>query len=163
MIEVKDVKRLGKLKEDENLRFRQFLKINADEDELDKQFKELHNKYFKIYDCKKCRNCCKELGTVIKEDELDAITETLNINKDNFKKKYLEEDEDKYIFKTKGCQFLNNNNCKVEKCLPKSCKDYPFTDKEDRLYSMYSIIGNASICPVVYEILEELKKEYNFK
>ena len=49
MIEVKDVKRLGKLKEDENLRFRQFLKINADEDELDKQFKELHNKYFKIY------------------------------------------------------------------------------------------------------------------
>lgn len=30
MIEVKDVKRLGKLKEDENLRFRQFLKINAD-------------------------------------------------------------------------------------------------------------------------------------
>ena len=85
------------------------------------------------------------------EDELDAITETLNINKDNFKKKYLEEDEDKYIFKTKGCQFLNNNNCKVKKCLPKSCKDYPFTDKEDRLYSMYSIIDNASICPVVYE------------
>ncbi len=71
MIEVKDVKRLGKLKEDENLRFRQFLKINADEDELDKQFKELHNKYFKIYDCKKCRNCCRELGTVITEDELD--------------------------------------------------------------------------------------------
>ena len=23
---------------------------------------------------------------------------------------------------------------------------------------MYSIIGNASICPVVYEILEELRK-----
>lgn len=51
MIEVKDIKRLGNLKEEENLRFRQFLKMNADPDKLDRQFKELHNKYFKIYDC----------------------------------------------------------------------------------------------------------------
>ena len=163
MIEVKAIKRLGNLKEEENLRFRQFLKMNADPDKLDRQFKELHNKYFKIYDCSKCRNCCRELGTVITEDELDAITKTLHIDKEKFKKKYLEEDDDRYKFKTKSCQFLNNNNCKVKKSLPKSCKDYPFTDKEDRLYSMYSIIGNASICPVVYEILEELKKKYNFR
>ena len=71
MIEVKDIKRFGNLKEEENLRFRQFLKMNADPDKLDRQFKELHNKYFKIYDCSKCRNCCRELGTVITEDELD--------------------------------------------------------------------------------------------
>ena len=39
MIEVKDIKRLGNLKEEENLRFRQFLKMNADPDKLDRQFK----------------------------------------------------------------------------------------------------------------------------
>lgn len=114
MIEAKAIKRLGNLKEEENLRFRQFLKMNADPDKLDRQFKELHNKYFKIYDCSKCRNCCRELGTVITEDELDAITKTLHIDKEKFKKKYLEEDDDRYKFKTKSCQFLNNNNCKVK-------------------------------------------------
>lgn len=39
MIEVKDIKRLGNLKEEENLRFRQFLKMNADPDNLDRSLK----------------------------------------------------------------------------------------------------------------------------
>lgn len=39
MIEVKDIKRLGNLKEEENLRFRQFLKMNADSDKLDSSLK----------------------------------------------------------------------------------------------------------------------------
>ena len=70
--------------------------MNADPDKLDRQFKELHNKYFKIYDCSKCRNCCRELGTVITEDELEAITKTLHSDKEKFEKKYLEEDDDRY-------------------------------------------------------------------
>ena len=57
----------------------------------------------------------------------------------------------------------SNNNCKIEKCLPSSCVEYPYTNKEERLFSLYSVIGNVSICPVVYEILEELKNEYNFR
>lgn len=34
-------------------------------------------------------------------------------------------------------------------------KEYPYTDKGERLFSLYSIIANASICLVVYEILED--------
>ena len=125
MIDIKDLKHLAKQKENENYRFRQFLKIHADEEELDKQFKELHNKY---------------------------IQENLN------------EEYGEYTFKEKRCKFLDeNNNCKVKECLPKSCKEYPYTNKEERLFSLYSVISNASVCPVVYEILEELKKIYNFK
>ena len=61
-------------------------------------------------------------------------------------------------------QFLDDdNNCLAENCLPESCMDYPYTNKSKRLFSLYSIIGNACICPVVYEILEELKKIYHFK
>ena len=55
MIEVKDIERLGKSKEKENLRFREYLKMRADDEVLDMQFKELHEKYFKVDDCSTCR------------------------------------------------------------------------------------------------------------
>ena len=49
----------AKKRENENLRFRTFLKCNADEEKLDRQFKELHDELFAMYDCNRCRNCCK--------------------------------------------------------------------------------------------------------
>lgn len=162
MVDLNDIERLGKLKEKENYRFRLFLKENADEDELDKQFKELHERYFKIYDCTKCRNCCKKIGTIIKEDELTKICEELKID-ERFVSDNLEEKYGEYTFKKDKCLFLDGNTCKVEKCLPIACREYPYTNKEERLFSLYSVISNASICPVVYEILEDLKKIYKFR
>ena len=50
MIDIIDLEELSKEKENENYRFRKYLKIHADEEELDRQFKRLHQKYFKIYD-----------------------------------------------------------------------------------------------------------------
>ena len=163
MIDVNDLKELANNKKDENFRFRSYLKSHADEDELDKQFKRLHDKYFKIYDCKKCRNCCKEIGISFDDDELDNICKYLKLDKDKFKEK-LNNQYGEYSFKNKKCEFLDeNNNCKIEKCLPRTCKEYPYTNKEERLFSLISIVANASVCPVVYEILEDLKKVYNFK
>ena len=166
MIDIKDLKHLANQKENENYRFRHFLKIYADEEELDKQFKELHNKYFKIYDCKKCRNCCKEIGISMDENELNKICKYIKLDKNKYIQENLNKKYGEYTFKEKRCKFLDeNNNCKVKECLPKSCKEYPYTDKEERLFSLYSVISNASVCPVVYEILEELKNIYiyNFK
>jgi hypothetical protein len=43
-----------------------------------------------------------------------------------------------------------------------SCKEFPYTDQPDRLYSLYSVLTAASVCPAAYEILEALKELYNF-
>ena len=59
MIVPRKVKFEAKKKENENLEFRTFLKCHADETELDKQFKRLHDELFSNYDCSRCRNCCK--------------------------------------------------------------------------------------------------------
>lgn len=164
MIDIIDLEELSKEKENENYRFRKYLKIHADEEELDRQFKRLHQKYFKIYDCSKCRNCCKKIGISMDEDELNNICNYLKIDKEKFIKDNLIENYGEYSFKETKCKFLDDdNNCKISKCLPRTCIEYPYTDKEERLFSLYSIISNASVCPVVYEIIEELKKEYNFK
>lgn len=160
MIDIKKLNKYGKLKEEENFLFRQFLKENADSEKLDKQFKELHEKYFKIMDCSKCLNCCKKLGSTFTKEEFDKICEKFNLDKEKFIKKYFKE-ENKYILKP--CLFLKDKKCMLDKNKPLACKEYPFTNKKDRLFSLYSIIDNSKICPVVYEILEELKDIYNFK
>ena len=59
MLAPRKVKFEAKKKMNENLAFRTFLKCNADEETLDKQFKELHEELFEQYDCSRCRNCCK--------------------------------------------------------------------------------------------------------
>ena len=77
MIDIKGLKALAKVKNNENYRFVKYLKIHADEKTLDDQFKKLHKKFFKLYDCKKCRNCCKELGISMEKYELDTICKYL--------------------------------------------------------------------------------------
>ena len=48
-------------KEDENYKFRAYLKSHADEDELDRQFLVLHKELFDNYDCSKCRSIWESL------------------------------------------------------------------------------------------------------
>ncbi len=159
MIEIKDV---TEKKLEENYQFRTYLKMHADEKILDKQFKKLHNKYFKDFDCSKCRNCCKVLGISMNEDELNAICKHYHLDINNLKNNILKEHYGEYI--AKPCPFLNaDNSCQIKECLPRTCQDYPYTNKDERLYSLITIVNNSKICPVVYQILEDLKDLYEFK
>lgn len=58
---------------------------------------------------------------------------------------------------------MKDDGCKIEACKPLKCRDYPFTNRPERLFSLLSIIESAAICPVVYEMIERLKQIYRFK
>ena len=150
---------------DENYKFARFLKNHAEEEEFDKRIKELHNKYFKIYDCSKCLNCCKKLNVSFSNKEIEAGSKELKCTVEELKNKYLTFDklENKYITKTTPCPFLKNQQCILKNSKPKNCKDYPYTNKKERIHSLYTLVNNAEICPVVDKILDELKSIYHFK
>ncbi|MDR2464507.1 MAG: YkgJ family cysteine cluster protein [Holosporales bacterium] len=156
--------------EKENCKFRVFLKRHANCAELDKQFLELHNELFAKYDCCKCNNCCKLCVIPLKIKEVKLIAELLEINESDFISQYLECNADEetegknYVIKERPCCFLDpDGKCKVQKCKPSACRDYPFTNKRDRLSNMFSVIESAGHCPIVFEMLERLKKIYGFK
>ena len=46
---------------------------------------------------------------------------------------------------------------------PKDCTEYPYTNKTGRLFSLYSMVCNTEICPILNKIFEELKEIYQFK
>ena len=165
IVKPEDVKEEAKKRENENLKFRTFLKCHADEDKLDRQFLRLHKELFADYDCSKCRNCCKMYKGSIPAEDIDRDAQYLEITSEEFITTYLEKEEYdmNYQTKHKPCDFLQEDgNCKLGDCKPDSCKKYPYTDQPERLASLLSILDTIEICPVAFEIFERLKKEYEF-
>ena len=101
MITPRKVKFEAKKKENENIEFRTFLKCNADEKELDEQFKKLHEELFAKYDCSRCRNCCKMYCGSIPEEDLEKDAEYLGLTKEELINSYLikKESENTYVTK----------------------------------------------------------------
>lgn len=166
MIQPDKVREEAKKKEDENFKFRSYLKGHADEAELDRQFSRLHKELFADYDCNKCRNCCKMYKGSIPTEDIERDAQCLGITPEQFTISYLEKDEYgmNYQTKHKPCDFLQEDgNCKLGNCKPDSCKKYPYTDQPERLSSLLSILDTIEICPVAFEIFERLKKEYKFR
>lgn len=164
MMELSKLKGAYKKVEDDNYAFRTYLKSHADLETLDRQFYTLHQELFNDYDCNACRNCCIEYSANFEEHELKSVANYLKITKKEFVDEYVNESYGEYNMKTTPCTFLKDNGaCDIESCKPGSCKDYPFTDQPNRLFSLASLVGSTSVCPVVFEMFEKLKDEYNFK
>ena len=166
MIQPDKVRAEAKKKENENFKFRTYLKGHADEDELDRQFLRLHKELFADYDCSKCRNCCKMYKGSIPAEDIDKDAQYLGITLELFVDVYLEKEEYGVNYQTKHepCDFLQEDgNCKLGDCKPDSCKKYPYTDQPERLSSLLSVLDVIEICPVAFEIFERLKKEYEFR
>jgi len=167
MIEPSKIRKIAEKYEDENLRFRSFLKNRADPDELDIQFKNLHNEFFPGYDCCQCNNCCKSFSISVTEEDVNRIAAHLGLTIEDFISGYLVRSSDGYDSEyeiKEPCAFLNpDGKCAIQECKPEVCKEYPHTDMPDRIFSLYSVLSNAEICPVVFEILQRLKKIYGFR
>ena len=163
MISPENVHAAAKKSENENLRFRSFLKSHADPDELDRQFLALHRELFAGYDCRKCGNCCRAFSTTLNEEEISAITSQLGMERQEFVTRYLIEGSSGWELPA-PCRFLGNDGkCQIQDHKPEECRGFPYTDRPERLWSLYSILSSAEVCPVVFEILERLKGQYHFR
>ena len=163
MVEPSRVNAVAKKYENENIQFRTFLKCNADEDVLDRQFLELHNELFAGYDCSRCRNCCKAYSNSLQESEIENISAFLGLSRENFTEKYLVQSDEGYEIKAPCC-FLNaDGSCQIQEFRHASCREFTHTDKPERLLSLLGILSFAEECPVVFEILQQLKEIYRFR
>lgn len=165
MIQPDKIVEEAKKKEDENFKFRTFLKVHADYEELDRQFLRLHKELFANYDCSICRNCCKMYKGSIPKKDIERDAEYLGITEEQFIDFFLEEGHGgEYFTKHVPCDFLQEEgNCKLGDCRPDSCKKYPYTNQPERLSSLLGMLDIIAVCPVAFEIFERLKKEYGFR
>ncbi len=79
-----------------------------------------------------------------------------------FKSAYLvisEDEKDKYNFNSVPCPFLEENKCTNYINRPKDCESYPHLNKEHFWTRLRVVVQYYSICPIVFNVYERLKKE----
>lgn len=104
-------------------------------------------------------------GSIPRED-IRKDAEYLQMTEEAFIKQYLSTNSVIGSYETihTPCDFLQENGeCLLGDCKPYNCVKYPYTDQPERLDSLYSVLEAVSVCPVAYEIYEQLKKDYGFK
>ena len=102
----KKIKKLAKEKEDENWRFRTFLKV-YDINNLDSIVHKLFRQFSKTIDCTTCGNCCKEIKPSFKKTDIEKLSKSLNITPDKFITNYVEKDEDgENVLKQTPCPWI---------------------------------------------------------
>ena len=102
-----------------------------------------------LVDCVKCANCCKKL-----EPGLEEMTV--------FKQKHIAFDGNAFYLKTKPCMFLNDCLCSIYTNRPAACSGYPHLNQTEMKYRK-SFWENYSVCPIVFNVIERLKKDLEFR
>jgi Fe-S-cluster containining protein len=150
----------SKLKRKENKKFFRDLK-RIKSKKLDKAIHSLHQNEFECTDCLKCANCCTTTGPLFTDKDISRISRFLKIKPSFFTDKFLRVDEDQdYVLKKLPCSFLmQDNRCSIYDVRPKACREFPHTDriKQKQLLSLTQ--KNTEVCPAVFNIIENLKKE----
>nr|WP_304623094.1 YkgJ family cysteine cluster protein [Paludibacter sp. 221] len=140
---------------------RYFAKNKKKVEKMDVFIHGLHQKYSDETDCLSCGNCCRALGPRITDKDVERMAKALRIKTNNFIEQYLRIDEDgDMVFRSMPCPFLGDDNyCAIYESRPKACREYPHTDRK-RFYQIYNLsIKNAYTCPIVFNVLEEVKKQ----
>ena len=144
--------------ENRNL-FKQLKRMDARK--VDELFHTAHAEEYEKFDCLACANCCRTISPIITYNDVERIAKALRLKPSVVVEKYLEVDSDgDYVFRSAPCPFiLTDNYCSIYDSRPKACREYPHTDRK-RMHQIFSITQkNISICPIVFNVVERIKKE----
>ncbi len=130
---------------------------------LDDVVHALHREAFDSFNCLDCANCCKTIGPRLTGKDIDRLAKHLKMKPSEFSEQYIVVDEDNdFVFNDHPCPFLlPDNYCMVYESRPKACREYPHTDRKRFVQILNLSHKNCETCPVVYEILDELKKSFS--
>lgn len=154
------IKRITAEEEDENVRFRQFLKyrLKWSDRRLDAFVLDILAKVEAAIDCTRCANCCRALTVSLEEDDLVRLAERLGMTPAEAGAVYAGPSElcDRAIAQ-QPCPLLNGSLCSVYEARPRDCREYPHLQKGDFRERMWSVLNSAENCPIVFNVQRELK------
>jgi uncharacterized protein len=162
------ISEMAKEKEDENWRFRHFLKhrCHLPSKEIDRRVFEITERVWAGIDCTTCANCCRHVHPSFSEQDLTRIARRFAMSREDLIDKYLKpadsESDSAWETRTLPCPFLDGNRCGIYEDRPAACKGYPYLDKQDFAARTISMIERTSTCPIVFEVFEDLKRSLRF-
>lgn len=150
------------LREKEHDAFTAFLKT-MNEAQVDAAVHALAALYEAQIDCTACGNCCRSLMINVSNEEADALSDHLAMQRSDFDQTYLEKGMgDTMLMNTIPCHFLTENSCSVYAHRFAGCKEFPglhLPGVSNRLFSIFMHYGR---CPIVFNVLNALKTKTGF-
>jgi len=156
------IKQKAAEREDENYRFRTFLK-GKDSDKVDEIVHHLHKEITQQIDCKLCGNCCIQLKPRLNEKDITVLAQLEKISFEKYMEDYCEKDFGDIYLKNIPCRYIDEKKCSIYENRPTQCRKFPYTDKEGFTSRSLGMIGFYEICPIVYNLMERLKAEMRFR
>jgi len=167
-IDLVQIRKLAETREDENFNFRRFLKTecNLKTDEVDQRVFEITRRVWAGIDCTTCANCCREMTPTFSEEEVDRVAHRLGMQRQEFIQTYLEQSDadtdNPWQTRSTPCPFLKDNLCSIYEDRPAECSGYPYLYKPNFVARTLGMVERTFTCPIVYEVMEELKKSLGF-
>jgi Fe-S-cluster containining protein len=162
-IDLEYIKEKAIEREKENWEFRAFLKQHdLALHEIDAIVHKINDEVSIQIDCTNCANCCKQIRPVLDKDDISKFALGLKIPVREFQKQYLrqvDETSSKRQFNKLPCPFLKNDECTIYDFRPKDCRSYPHLHKRSFVTRLWGVIENYEICPIVFNVYEQLKNE----
>jgi Fe-S-cluster containining protein len=155
------IRRIAAEREDENYRFRRFLK-SKDSEKVDDIVHRLHKKIVPLIDCTTCGNCCYCLRLKINDEDINVLAHLENISPEEYQTGYCEEDEEDICLKDVPCRYLDGKKCRIYENRPQQCREFPYTNKKDFIFRLLGMIRFYETCPIVFNLMEKLKDEFRF-
>jgi Fe-S-cluster containining protein len=153
-------------KTEENWQFRQFLKMAPESKQIDKRVFAATDRVWSGIDCTTCANCCRVVRPSFSDEEVDRLAGRLGVNREHLIDSWLERTEEvekPWQTRTTPCPFLKENRCSVYEDRPADCMGYPHLYEPDFASRTIGMIDRTSTCPIVFEVMEDLKKSLGFR
>ena len=159
---IRRIEELTRQKEDEDRRYRCLLEqSDLTSDEVDAIVHKHYRAVSEQIECRECGNCCKVFRPSLKADDINRLAHRMRITRADFIMEYLVayENGKDHFFKLTPCPFLVNNACTVYPDRPEACRSYPGLHKEGFVLNLSHAFSSCSVCPVVYNAYELVKRE----
>ena len=157
------IKQLATVRENENIRFRAFLK-SKDGDKVDSIVHRLHKEITAQIDCTLCGICCCQLKPELHEKDIAIRSQIEKITPENYIDNYCEKDDfGEIYFKTIPCRYLEGKKCSIYESRPEECRRFPYTDEDEFISRLFGMLNFYEICPIVFNLMERLKRELQFR
>lgn len=133
--------------------------------DLQHTFEAAHEEAESALNCLDCARCCKTISPRFENRDIERLAKHFKLKPGAFIEQYLRIDEDQdYVVQSSPCPFLNTDNtCSVYEVRPKACRQYPHTDHKPVRKVVTLAFKNASICPIVYRVLNTISADLNIR
>jgi uncharacterized protein len=153
---------LAEEREEENYRFRLFLKKEQG-NEVDAAVHALNDAIAPQIDCTQCGNCCKTLLISISPAERPFFAKHFQLPPAEAEAQYLTESlGGATIMSQIPCVFLCGNKCTVYENRFADCRNFPNLHQPGFVQRMFSMSMLYGTCPIVFNVMEALKREVGF-